>query len=101
MRIAVRLPGADVELPAVPGAAQDFALAGVADVAGEIGFGKPDQRAFAERRALVRTAIEQAKEFALHIEDGDWTVFENEEFARPRRQFAHRGNDVTSYAGDL
>src|ERR1700726_4579299 len=41
--IAVGLAGADVELPAVPGAADDLAQPGVFDLAGIAGLREPDQ----------------------------------------------------------
>src|SRR6516165_4953715 len=50
--IAIGLAGADVELPAMPGAADDLAEPGVFDRAGIGGLREPDQRTFAQRRAL-------------------------------------------------
>ena len=46
--VAVGLAGADVEFPAVPGAADDLAQSGVFDLAGIGGLRKPDQRALAQ-----------------------------------------------------
>jgi hypothetical protein len=56
--------------------------------------GKPDQRALAQGRALMRAAIEQSEIFALDVEDRDRPVVDGDEFARPRRQFADRGDDM-------
>src|SRR5205085_5132787 len=57
IRIAPGLPGADVELPAVPGAAQEFLVAGQPIVAGSLGLHQRDDAALAQRTAGVRTAI--------------------------------------------
>src|SRR6186713_2136578 len=50
--IAIGLSGADVEFPAMPGAADDLAEFGVFDLAGITGRCEPDQRALAQRCAL-------------------------------------------------
>src|SRR5690348_9681946 len=60
-RIAVGLARADVELPAVPGAADDFPELRVLDLAGVAGLRQTDQRTLAKSRALMRAAIEQAE----------------------------------------
>src|ERR1700761_1954372 len=83
--VAIGLAGADVELPAMPGAAQDFAEPGVFDLTGIGRLRKPDQRSFAERRALMRAAVHQAEELALDVEDRDRPVIDGDEFARARR----------------
>src|SRR5262249_2494294 len=70
-RVAVGLSGAYVEFPAVPRAADDLAEPGVFDLAGIVRLREPDQRAFAERGALMRAAIEQPEELALDVEDRD------------------------------
>src|SRR5262249_28885862 len=96
-RVAVGLSGADVELPAVPRAADDLALPGVFDLAGIRGAREPDQRALAQRRALMRAAIEQAEELALDVEDRDRPVVDGDEFTRPRRQLADGGNHMSGH----
>ena len=83
--IAVGLAGADVELPAVPGAADDFAEPGVFDGAGIGRLRKSDQRPLAQRRALVRAAVQQAEELALDVEDRDRPFIDGEKLARARR----------------
>src|SRR6201992_3687256 len=95
--IAVGLAGADVEFPAVPGAADDLAELGIFDLAGIGGLREPDQWALAQRRALMRAAVQQAKELALDVEDRDLPVIDGEEFSRPRRQLIHRGDNVTRH----
>ena len=94
--VAVRLAGADVEFPAVPGAAEDFAEPGVFDLAGIGGLREPDQRPFAQGRALMRAAVQQAEELAVDVEHRDRALVDGEEFARARRQLVHRGDDVTA-----
>jgi hypothetical protein len=96
-RIAIALAGADVELPAVPGAAQDFARPRVFDLAGIFGLRKTNQWPLAEIGALMRTAVQQAEKFALDVEDRDRSAVELDEFARARRQLIDRGNDVSSH----
>src|SRR5690349_17380561 len=96
-RVAIGLPGADVELPAVPWTANDLAKPGVFDLTGIAGAREPDQRAFAKCGALMRAAIEQAEELALDVEDRDRPVIDGDEFTRPRRQLIHRGNHMTRH----
>src|SRR5712672_2339258 len=52
--VAIGLAGADIEFPAVPGAADDFAEPGIFDLAWIGRLREPDQRSFAQRRALMR-----------------------------------------------
>ena len=58
---------------------------------------EPDQRPLAQRRALMRAAVQQAEELALDVEDRDRALFDGKKFARARRQLRHRGNDVTGH----
>src|SRR6185312_1659424 len=95
--IAVGLAGADIELPAVPGAADDFAWSRVLDRAGVGRLREADQRPLAQRRALVRATVEQAEELALDVEDRDRPLVDGEKLARTRRQFRHRGDDMTNH----
>src|SRR5437764_1008347 len=68
VRIEIRLPGAHVELPAMPGAAQQFADAGTLVDPG-LRRGQPrDACRLVERRAFVGTAIEQREELAIEME---------------------------------
>src|SRR5882757_6906711 len=69
--IAIGLAGADVEFPAVPGTADDLPQLGVFDLAGIARLRKPDQRALAQRRALMRATVHQAEILALDVEDRD------------------------------
>src|SRR3954468_17737333 len=85
--IAVGLPGADVELPAVPGAADDLSLPGVFDLTRIFRLRQPDQRPLAQRGALMRAPIEQPEIFALDVEHRDRTSVDVQELAAARRQF--------------
>jgi len=91
------LTGADVEFPAVPGAADDLAEPCVFDLAGVGRLREPDQRSFAQRRALMRATIQQAEEFTLDVEHRDRTFIDGEKFAGARRQLIHRGDDMPSH----
>jgi hypothetical protein len=55
----------------VPGAADDFAQSRTFDLAGIGRLRKADQRPFAQGRALMRAAVQQAEELALDVEDRD------------------------------
>ena len=61
VRIEHRVPVGDVELPAVPGAAQHLALAGQLDLVRLWPVHKARDRAVAERRVVVRAAIAAAR----------------------------------------
>jgi hypothetical protein len=65
------LAGADVELPAVPGAADDLVLPPVDEVASLRRTGGSGNRPFAQTRAAVRADIEQGIIAALDVEDAD------------------------------
>src|SRR5919106_6924620 len=69
--VAPGLAGAEIELPAVPGAADDLAAAVIAVAAGLVGFDQADQLAAAKAAALMRAAIEQREVLALDVEDDD------------------------------
>src|SRR5947209_18785021 len=97
LRVAIGLPGADVEFPAMPGTAQDLAWPRIFDDAGIGGLRQPDQRALAQRGALVRAAVQQAEELALDVEHRDRALVDGEEFSRPRWQLVHRGNNVSRH----
>ena len=65
------LARAHVEFPPVPGAAQNFAGAGVFVMARLMRLDQAGQDAFAHRPALVRAAVEQPVEFAVQVENRD------------------------------
>src|SRR5258708_37851404 len=65
LRIEPGLAGAHVELPAMPGATQEFADTGTL-IDAWFGRGQPrDAGRLVERRAFVRTTIEQPEELAV------------------------------------
>src|SRR4029450_13389832 len=66
--IAPGLAGADVEFPAVPGAADDLARTGVAIVAGSVRFHEPGLLALKQAAAAVRAAVVEGEELAAQIE---------------------------------
>src|SRR5262245_551156 len=69
LRIEPGLPGAHVELPAVPGAAQEFADT-VADINAGLRRGQPrDAGGLLQWSTLMRAAVEQRKEFAVDMEN--------------------------------
>src|SRR5688500_4431162 len=68
MGLAPGFAGAQVVFPAVPGAADDLAVARVAVLAGPRGLDQPYELALAQTGALVRATIEQGEELALHVE---------------------------------
>src|SRR6266550_851653 len=69
--LAPRLPGADVELPAVPGAGQDLAWTVVLDLARHARPRQPPGLALAQRAALVRAAVAQGEVLPAQVEDAD------------------------------
>jgi hypothetical protein len=71
---------------------------GVFDLAGIGGLREPDQRAFAQRGTLMRAAVQQAEELALDVEHRNRALIDGEKFSGARRQFVHRGDDVTGHA---
>src|SRR3954468_9199200 len=95
--IAVGLPGADVELPAVPGTANDLAQPGVFDLARIFRLRQSDQRPLTQRGALMRAAIEQAEILALDVEHSDRTLADREKLAAARRQFRDGRDDVAGH----
>src|ERR1700733_12617889 len=95
---AIRLTGADVEFPTVPGTADDLALAGIAVLAW---LGRKDEArhgAFAKAAALMGTAIQHAEEFAIEIEDRDGSSFHGEELTATGRDIACRCENMPAHA---
>src|SRR5437762_9440627 len=97
LRIEPGLPVAHVEFPAVPAAAQEFADAGSLIDAG-FRRGQPRHaRGLVERRARVRTAVEQRKEFAIDVEDHDIAAFDANHLVAAGRDIRGARDDVTSH----
>src|SRR5262245_2736457 len=100
--IAPRLAGADVEFPAVPGAADNLARAGIAIVAGPVRYHEPGLLALKQAAAAVRAAVVEGEELAAQIEHDDRAAIDLRELARAGRNVADRGDHVlfhTSRAG--
>jgi hypothetical protein len=81
----------------VPWATDDLAFTAVFVPAGSCGFHEPDQSTFAKASALMRTAIEHAKELTVQIEDRDRAALDGEELTLPGRDIARRCDNVTAH----
>src|SRR5262249_41169614 len=81
LRIAPRAAGADVELPRMPGAADDFALPGIAILARLRRFEQAGAVTEREASALVRTTVVEREELAVDVEDDDGAVADRDELA--------------------
>src|SRR6476469_4405517 len=88
MRIVDRPAGCDIELPAMPGTAQDLAVAGPDILTRFARQGHALDRPKAERCCLVRAAVAQRKEAAVHVEDADRASFELDDLALARPELA-------------
>src|SRR3954451_3803035 len=93
-RVAVGLAGADVELPAMPGAANDLAELGIFDLARILRLREPDQGSLAQRSALMRAAVHQAEIFTLDVENCDRPSVDLQKFSRAGRKLVDRGNHM-------
>ena len=100
-RIAPGFAGAHVELPAMPRAADDLALARIAVLAGLARLDQPSETALAQAAALMRAAVGEREELALDVEHGDLTAADVDELARAGRKLAHIRNDVFRHAPRL
>src|SRR5215475_5409059 len=83
-RIAPRLAGADVELPAVPGAFHHLARPRIAVLARHFRLDQPGLDAVAKAAATMRTAIVERKEIAGQIEHHDGAAVHLDELAGAR-----------------
>src|SRR5690606_18534325 len=97
VRLATRLSGTKVELPAVPGAAQDFIGPGKAVLARLVRLDQADQTPFAKAAALVGAAVQNAEQLAVDVEDGDRAALDGDELATAGRQVPNRGDDVATH----
>src|SRR5690348_6284481 len=98
LRLAPGLAGTDIEFPAVPGTADDFAQTRIFYLAGIGRLREPDQRALTQGGTLMRAAVQETEEFTLDVEDRNRATLESEKFSRTRRQLADGSNDVTRHA---
>src|SRR5262245_26992982 len=97
LRVAPGLAGADDELPAVPGAAQELALARDAVLARTARLREPDDAPFAHRPAGMRTSVRQREEFAADVENADLAAFDSDELLFARLQLISRGDDMAAH----
>src|SRR6185312_7745549 len=95
--IAPGLTGADVELPAVPGATDDLARAGVAVVARPVRFHETGLLALAQAAAAMRTAVVEREELAAEIEHHDGAPVHLREPAGAGRNVADRGDHMLGH----
>src|SRR5262249_8943552 len=96
-RLAPGLAGADIELPAVPGATYHLDLTEHAELARLVTDRKAGDEAIAQASALVRTPVKQAVEFTAEIEDADRPSADREHFVGARRDLGDGSNDVSSH----
>src|SRR3984957_6596088 len=97
-RLTVRLPGADIELPAMPRATDDLALARILVLPRLVGLDEPGQDALAHRAALMRAAVEQAEELAAEIEHRDRTAAHGHQLPAARWNLGNRRDHVLVHA---
>src|SRR5580692_8190184 len=96
--MAPGLAALDVELPAVPRAAQHLAVPLQPVFAGPVGREAAQDRADAQWRTFVRAAVDQCVEFILHIEDADLASGDGDDFAGTRRDLADGRDNVPGHA---
>src|SRR5579862_6160899 len=92
--IEVRLSSLDVELPAMPWAYEERAREVYTNVARPIGLNQTEELASTEWAANIGTAIEQTMEFAVHIEDSNFTTTDVDDQATADRNVLHARDDI-------
>src|ERR1051326_4559745 len=97
-RVAPGLPGTHVEFPAVPGTAQDLAVAAVPIDPWLGGFDETDQSSLGKIAALMRAAVEQGEQFAVDVEDHDGAAVDIDQLTAAGRQLPRRRDHVLSHA---
>src|SRR5215472_8433476 len=96
-RIEPGLAGAHVELPAMPGAAQELADAGALV---DTGLGRGQARhagGLVERRAFMRAAVQQREELAIDMEHDDVAAVDADHLVAARRDVRGTRDDVTGH----
>ena len=102
VRFAPTLAGADVELPAMPGAADDFTRAFHAVLAGAVSQHKSGQQAFAQAAALATAMLERENISPRRARDGQLHLYQSSISSRHILQAAewdpqwHGGNQQRS-----
>src|SRR5438105_3863966 len=90
-RVAPRLAGADVELPAVPGAFHHLAGPRITVLTRHLRLDQPGLDAEGETAAAVRAAVIECEEIAGEIEHHDGAAVHVNELARARRDLLDAG----------
>src|SRR5215475_155566 len=98
LRIEPGLAVAHVELPAVPGATQQFADAIAVVDAGLRRCQPRDAGGLVQRRALVRAAIEQREELAVDMKHDDVASLDADHLVAAEWNLRGARDDVTSHA---
>ncbi len=90
----------DVELPAMPRAGEDFAVAHPLMLPARFGVAahRAIHRALAERPERVRANIRQRVERAIDIEDADLDIANSDNPMRVLRKLRHRPDNMRSHA---
>src|SRR5262245_58441320 len=96
-RIAPRLAGADVELPAVPGTFHHLTRPRIAILARHLRLDQPGLDAIAKTAAAVRATIVERKEIAGEIEHHDGAAVHVDELAGARRDLIDARNHVAGH----
>src|SRR3569832_861013 len=94
---AERPSSLDVELPAVPGAADDLAFARIGVVAWIGGLQEASHRACGETAPVMGAFVEQGEVVAPNIEDDDGATIDVDQTARARREVGSRGDDMARH----
>src|SRR4051794_37067224 len=98
VRIAPRLPGTDVELPAMPRTAQKLLMTGEAVAARSVRLHQSDDLAAAQRSAGMRAAVRECKIFALEIENSDLAARDGHHLGCARRDLARSRDDLPAHS---
>src|SRR5262249_21564812 len=98
LRIAVGLAGRDLELPAVPRAAQELALPRDPVFAGAVGLHEPDHRALAQSAARMRAAVGKRVERAVDVEHADVAALDGHALARAGRNLVDSRDHMPAHA---
>src|ERR1700752_3657834 len=95
--MAPGLAGLDIELPAVPGAAQHFSMPGQAIFARAVGGEAAEDGPKTQRRPFMGAAIHQRVEFTMHVEYADLAAGYCDDLARAGSDLIGGGDDVARH----
>src|SRR5262249_35825593 len=91
------LAGADIEFPAMPGAAQQLPFAREAVLARLGRLGQTDDAPFAQRGTLVRAPVRERVERAVHVEAADLAPARRDKLAGTGRDVAALRDNVPAH----